>query len=315
MNPEAVICLDPDPVEIALRAYVPTGRKPNKWRRADPGPSEWTLIFDTETTTDAAQCLKFGVYQVRKGSELWDIGYFVDEANLSNSEIRLIRENSRKLNFRFLTVAEFIENVFFGIGYELRATIVGFNLPFDLTRLAIAHGTAHGRAMKGGFSLQLSPHRYRPRIQIKHLSPRVSLIRFTTRPGHMAGRGMRNRKIRRPPRPGYFVDAKTLAAALTSRSFDLRGLANFLQTETRKADTDEHGKAVTEQYLSYARQDVQATWECYGALLQRLAEHGLETAEPYRTFSEASLGKAYLAQMGVRPWRQVQPDLQNRLQY
>ena len=46
---------EPEFLEIALRAYVPTGRKPNRWRAHDPGPSEWTLIFDTETTTDAAQ--------------------------------------------------------------------------------------------------------------------------------------------------------------------------------------------------------------------------------------------------------------------
>ena len=56
-----------------------------------------------------------------------------------------------------MPIAEFIENVFFRIGYELRALIIGFNLPFDISRLAINHGPSRGRVMKGGFSFQLSP--------------------------------------------------------------------------------------------------------------------------------------------------------------
>ena len=58
---------DADWLEIALRAYVPTNRKPGKWSRANLGLSEWSLIFDCETETDEAQTLRFGVYQVRKG--------------------------------------------------------------------------------------------------------------------------------------------------------------------------------------------------------------------------------------------------------
>ena len=37
-----------------------------------------------------------------------------------------------------MTRDEFIEDVFFGQAYAFRATIIGFNLPFDLARLAIA---------------------------------------------------------------------------------------------------------------------------------------------------------------------------------
>ena len=117
-----------------------------------------------------------------------------------------------------------------------------FNLPFDISRLAIGHSPSRGRIMKGGFSFQLLQSRNWPNVQIKHLSSRVSLIRFPTQPGFVAGRGMRKRKIKPTPRPGYFVDVRTLAAALTSRSFDLAGLADFLGTEHRKLKTQDHGK-------------------------------------------------------------------------
>ena len=33
-------------------------------------PSEWILVFDTETTIDESQKLRFGTYQVRKGKSL-----------------------------------------------------------------------------------------------------------------------------------------------------------------------------------------------------------------------------------------------------
>ena len=298
----------PDDLEIAIRAYVPTGRKANKWRGSDLGPSQWSLIFDTETTTDAAQALKFGVYQVRKGQELWEAGFFVNPAILTAREIAIIRGYAAEINYRCMTVAEFVENVFFRIGYDLRALIIGFNLPFDISRLAIYHGASRGRVMKGGFSFQLSPHRYWPNIQIKHLSARVSLIRFTTRPGRIAGRGMRRRKFRVPPQPGYFIDVRTFAAALTSRSFSLAGLGDFLATETRKLDTDEHGKSVTRNYLAYAKQDVQVTWDCFCALRCKFDEHNFTQTLPHKVFSEASIGKAYFREMNIRSWREQQPS-------
>ena len=36
-----------------------------------------------------------------------------------------------------LTRAQFAEEIFYRYGYDLRGTIVGFNLPFDLSRIAI----------------------------------------------------------------------------------------------------------------------------------------------------------------------------------
>ena len=54
------------------------------------------------------------------------------------------------------TVDEFVDEVLYGRAYDLRASIVGFNLPFDISRLAIGHGSARGKAMRGGFTFKLS---------------------------------------------------------------------------------------------------------------------------------------------------------------
>ena len=117
-----------DQLEIALRAYVPSRRGQSKWRGSDLGPSEWTLIFDCETTTDAAQALKFGVYQVRKGQELWEAGYFINPEILTKPENGIIRGYSQKIGYRCMPVAKFVESVCFRVGYALGATIVGFQL-------------------------------------------------------------------------------------------------------------------------------------------------------------------------------------------
>jgi len=119
---------------------------------------------------------------------------------------------------------------------------------------------------------------------------------------------MRNRKFKAQHNRGYFIDVKTIAIALTSRRHSLKSLAQFLDAPTQKLETEEHGGELTTTYLDYARADVQATWECYDKLSGMYAEHGL-TTPLHRILSEASMGKAYLKQMGVKPLLACQPDI------
>jgi hypothetical protein len=133
--------------------------------------------------------------------------------------------------------------------------IVGFNLPFDLSRLAARHNPARGK-MRGGFSFQLSEDPRRARIRVKHISGRASLIQFAAVRKRRDTKGNRRKGQRVPVRRGWFVDVKTVAAALFSRSLSLASLADFLKTQTRKASTDEHGGPLTWDYIQYAAQDV-----------------------------------------------------------
>jgi DNA polymerase type B, organellar and viral len=142
---------------------------------------------------------------------------------------------------------------------------------------------------------------------VKHLHRRASIIRFTAPRTQRTPRGMRKHS-RVPVRRGFFVDAKTIGAALTSRSDTLASLAEFLNVPSRKLTTEEHGGPLTREYLDYAMQDVQVTWECYAELHQRYAKHGLTQTPIHRIKSEAGIGKAYLKEMVIKPWRLVQPD-------
>jgi hypothetical protein len=162
--------------------------------------------------------------------------------------------------------------------------------------------------MRGGFSLALSAKAYRPRLQTKHLSRVAAINRFAALPRQRTPQGMRRKKLKVAARRGFFVDLKTLAAALTGRRFDLAGLAEFLGTPHRKLETDEHGGRVTMAYIHYAVRDVLVTLECFEALRQRYLRHGLTRTPQHRIYSGAGLGKAYLREMNVKPWRQTQTN-------
>jgi hypothetical protein len=221
---------------------------------------------------------------------------------------------------RVLTRAEFVEEVFYDSGYTVGAQIVGFNLPFDLSRLAIRHSSAR-RGMRGGFSLVLSEKEGRRAVAVKHLSQRTALIRFTgTRPEEKGAENddidpdapHETEEVDEPDR-GYFVDVKTVAAALTSQAHSLESLSVLLKVPTPKELSEEHGGPLTKEYIRYGLRDVQTTWECFDVLAQRFATFQLEDTSLYDLYSEASLGKAYLRTMNIKPWRQVQPDFPPKL--
>ena len=77
-----------------------------------PLPSNWSLIFDTETTTDASQALRFGTYQVRDGIELSEKGLFYDADILKAGEILLLQKYAKKHDLKLLPVEQFIEDIF-----------------------------------------------------------------------------------------------------------------------------------------------------------------------------------------------------------
>ena len=301
-----------DQMPIAVRGFVPVdsdGQRVGAQKQRQPGPSGYTLVFDTETMTDAAQQIRFGVFHLYDENCLNAAGIFYDPETLAASEIELLHRYGEKRGLTVGTVADFIEEIFFPYGYDARATIVGFNLPFDLSRIAIGHGSARGKMMHGGFTFKLSERKSRPAVQVKHLSRRASIIRFTVPGKQRTPRGQRRRKLTVPPHRGFFVDVRTIAAALTSRSFSLGNLAEFLSVSSRKLDTEEHGGPLTEDYLTYAVSDVETTWECFVALCQRYSRHALTETPIHKIYSEAGIGKAYLRQMGVAPWKEQQLDM------
>jgi hypothetical protein len=304
-----------DELPILLRAYVESAqRDPGKFRRSGgqnlQGAADWSVVFDTETTTDPGQAVRIGFCRVYYKDELRrHVLFYADD--LSPSDLRAVKQYA-KAGLEIMPHEEFIDTIFYKYGYHLRAMIIGFNLPFDLSRLAVSHTSARG-AMRGGFSLKLSPRNYQPPVQVKHLSKYVSMIRFAAPFVSPNSRSRLRRGKKTPHKRGYFLEMRALAAALFSRSFTLASLAEFLGVIHGKLEIDHHGRPLTKAYLEYAERDVLTTWECYRELCRRYEALELKVTPVHRIFSEASIGKAYFTEMGIKPWFNVQKDIPRRL--
>ena len=235
------------------------------------------LVFDCETTTHPGQALRFGAYQLRNAGELVEGGVFYDPEGVDSGGLDLLTRYAAENRLVLWTRQSFVDDVFFGLAWQLRATIVGFNLPFDISRLALAHGTARtpldgeGGGMRGAFTFRLSDQKIYPNVRIKHMSRAAALISFAATMRQPDGRGHRSRGMHTPTRRGHFLDVKTLATALFSRSFTLGSLSRFLQVPSPKLDFDEFDGQITDDMVRYAVRDVQATWECYAELTARFA--------------------------------------------
>ena len=173
----------PERMPVAKRGHAVTGQRKKVsakdawWRVAEPTPSQFSLIFDCETSVDAAQQHRVGGYQFREGDQLREDGLFYDPQSLSAPELQTLSEYARARDLVLRTVLQFNEEVLLGLAYQRNAHIVGFNLPFDVSRIAIGHDSAR-RRMRGGFTFKLSEDERWPHLQIKHLSRTAALIRF-----------------------------------------------------------------------------------------------------------------------------------------
>ena len=220
------------------------------------------------------------------------------------------------VELRLCSRREFVEGVFWQWAYKAGALVVGFNLPFDLSRLAVDWGTARGGRFSNGFSLVLwdyedpktgkrKPDPYRPRVRIKTIDSKRHLIAF-------GGRKKRDRG--EITTSGHFLDLRTLAFALTNKSYSLERACEDFGVEHPKQQVAAHG-VITPEYIDYNRRDVLATFELAEKLLAEYDRHPISPAhwrargeEPpegtlpeTQAYSPASIGKAYLRLMGITP--------------
>ena len=169
-----------DRLPVSLRAYAAPqfvllpdcDTSKVKGKKAALSASSWTLIFDCETTTHPGQALRFGAYQFRNGGDLDEAGIFYDPDGVTADELLTLRDHAAFHGLKFRTREAFVDEVFFARAYQLRATIVGFNLPFDISRLAIRHATARNpvegltAAMRCEFTFKLTMQKIYPAVRI-----------------------------------------------------------------------------------------------------------------------------------------------------
>lgn len=262
------------------------------------------LVIDTETRTDSTQKLTFGSYRFFVSGELREEGIFYAD-DLSNQERKTLQEYVNRWNIRVAKTGElplllmprreFLKKFYKAI-YKGRALLIGFNLPFDISRLAMSARPARGR-FAGGFSIALwsyvkenieraDPHR--PGIGIKHIDSKRALKGFTARFGaddsdlipedSATGQPVKGYKFR-----GHMLDLRTLAFALTDRSYSLDTACKAFGVEHGKQHVTRHG-VITRKYIDYNRRDVQATSELAVKLLAEYSKHPI-SLQPTKAYS------------------------------
>lgn len=295
--------------EIYVRAHTVVAEKKRTQRHP---PTKWpdeVMVIDTETTLDTAQQLTFGVYRRCKpgpsGYECTEEGLFyaddIDAAQLNVLE-RFTKDpmNSPQIDQkRFppptrLTLysrSAFVERVLWR-AIRNGAMIVGFNLPFDLSRLAVKSAPAD----QGGWSLVLSMRRSRKtgEIEANPERPRIVISAKDSKLAFISLKGIRHPE--EWPHGGRFLDLRTLGWALRNESYSLNAACNAFNVPG-KLGHKPTGR-VTFAEIKYCLQDGRATTGLLNALKNEFDQHPFELP-PDRAYSPASVAKAYLEAMNI----------------
>jgi hypothetical protein len=281
-----------------------------------------TLVFDTETGGDPTQPLNIGPFRVYRDPPAAttariciEEGFFYandvparSPSGFAALELYVATHTADTApgfpnRLSLLTLDAWLEQHFrlYAYRHRQRCDVVGFNLPFDLGRIARYWSPAEGY-YRGGFSLGVWGHfdpeghwhdrRYCPRLLMKAIDPKRTLF------------GWGSLKDRAPAIPGavaHFVDLHTLVFALTDRNASLDGDhgACALFGEPYIKREVEYG-VVDEQMLDYARDDVRYTVQLYNNCLAELRLHSGIPLEAHRLYSPATVGTRYLEAMGVQ---------------
>jgi hypothetical protein len=299
-------------VQTAIRAWV----QPAKKRRGKRGAIPWraapygqrVIVWDTETTTDCAQRLLFGFFRLYENDRLVGEGMIVADV-LDYEQMIAVQEYATRHRLPIYSRERFVETVFYPEVYELGTLCVGFNLPFDLARIAVHAGCGRGKNRRK-FRIVLSRRLRWHDLRIESASGRAAFIGFVPK-----------RKLygwEKPFFTGRFLDVSTLAGAFTGERPTLYRAGKTFRAHTLKMPAGDLG-TIDRRMLTYGRQDVRATWALYRRLRDEYVRHPFATFANERDkpehgrymgqlFSGASLAKAYLRFLDIGSILDRQPD-------
>jgi len=262
---------------------------PDKWSRC-------TLILDCETPTDQCQSLMFGSYQYcrarRSRFVTVEEGIFYRD-DLDPHSLSILQRYCEAPKLRLRSRSEFMKRVFWR-AVRAEALIVGFNLPFDLSRLAVECCWTQRRGGAWSFTMgqyvdsdtgQLREDTYKPRIIVKPKDGKGAFFRSA-------------RSINPKPYPPIrCLDLKTLVWALQSKSHSLDSACQAYGVSGKLSGHKPTGRVTIEE-IEYNRQDVRASVGLLNATRAEFDLHPIELA-PDEAYSAASIAKAYFKDMGL----------------
>jgi hypothetical protein len=299
--------------DIFVRAHTSARAKDSSDKRWSPKWPSHCLIFDTETTLDPSQKLNFGAFRRCKlvGSKYVCVaeGIFHRD-DVTASQLRVLQKYKddpttlasveyfpAETQLSLQDHTSFVRVVFWKSVQE-GEMIVGFNLPFDLSRLAFQ--SKEGK--KGDWSLALShlwknpktgrvvPNPKRPRIVIDAQNSKMAFMKI--------GSILHKEEW---PKAGRFLDLRTLGWALRNESYNLKGACKAFHVKG-KINHKPTGR-ITSKEVEYCRGDVAASHRLLNAMMEEFNRNPVDL-HPDRAYSPASIAKAYLTEMHIKKPKQ-----------
>jgi len=239
------------------------------------------LIFDIETLgVERGQAMRFGVCHER-GLEYHEVVEIVQsgrspsqieidrlrrkimfydpndlEKNISDipAALKIMTDYCRLNGYILMTRTEFIRKVFFKRHpikdeFALPVMVIGHNLPFDLSALAVDYEKAKKRYY-GGFTLKYG-NKWLPTIQVRKIGASKHMF------GISGGGSAKNKEISNRLR---FVDTVQLAHGLmgAQTSASMKDLCETFDIQPRKEDVEYDGP-ITTKFLTYSCNDASVT--------------------------------------------------------
>jgi hypothetical protein len=293
----------PEPTPIFVRVHTRVKNEKTRTYNEPNLPDKWAhfaMVLDCETTVDIRQDLNFLWWRF---CELKEHTYvcqqegvvYADE--LDKASIELIRAYARSVradvedgcpeDIEVESRTEFVDGKFWE-ALRAGASIVCFNAPFDLSRLALGYPKAQKK--NTGWSMVLwkykgNPDKLKPKLRIKSKDSRSAFI-------SLAGGDPKNRAIYR----GRFLDLSVLCWALRNKHLTLEGALHSFGLKG-KMEHEPTGR-ITKTELAYGRRDVERTLALLNAMMREYNGFPLDLP-PEQAYSAASITKAFLDKMRI----------------
>lgn len=162
---------------VITRVYPHRCSRPRKAyeNRTSPllyGFGERVLVFDTETRDEPGQRLLFGSFQIREADRLVHRGLIMgDECDAK--EKRILRAFAAEHQIQLYSREDFVTLLMAEVA-ELGTTCIAYNLPWDLSRLAVRWRQPRGD--DGSFKLHLSYNSFKPHVRVTHIARNKAFI-------------------------------------------------------------------------------------------------------------------------------------------
>ena len=149
---------EPERRHILLRAYAePISKEPRSKTQIAP---EFVLIFDTETTTDESQRLRFGTYQIWQKGRCARKGLFYDK--VTDAELETLKAEAPKHGCAEppFCLHDFVHKRFLPTAFKAGGLIVGLQPAFRFVAPRDPSRSCAGLSIRAGPKKKSTPARH-----------------------------------------------------------------------------------------------------------------------------------------------------------